>query len=67
MTRTPRRVSHRAAANGYLVVVQDDRSRYTSDGEGYPFKHESDDGYDAVEWAAALPHSNGKVTGPVMH
>src|SRR5262249_3633547 len=27
----------------------------------YTFKHESQDGYDAVEWAAALPHSNGKV------
>jgi putative CocE/NonD family hydrolase len=26
-----------------------------------PFKHEMDDGYDTVEWAAALPHSNGKV------
>ena len=25
------------------------------------FKHESDDGYDTVEWAAALPYSNGKV------
>jgi len=51
----------RAAAHGYIVVVQDVRGRYTSDGEWYTFKHESEDGYDAVEWAAALPHSNGKV------
>ncbi len=29
--------------------------------EWYTFKHESDDGYDTVEWAAALPYSNGKV------
>jgi putative CocE/NonD family hydrolase len=50
-----------AAARGYLVVVQDVRGRYTSEGEWYPFKHETDDGYDAVEWAAALPHSDGKV------
>jgi len=50
-----------AAVRGYLVVVQDVRGRYTSDGEWYTFKHESEDGYDAVEWAAALPHSNGKV------
>jgi putative CocE/NonD family hydrolase len=51
----------RAAAQGYLVVVQDVRGRFTSDGEWYVFRHESDDGFDAVEWAAALPNSNGKV------
>ena len=51
----------KAASRGYMVVVQDVRGRYTSDGEWYTFKHESDDGYDTVEWAAALPHSNGKV------
>jgi putative CocE/NonD family hydrolase len=50
-----------AALRGYLVVVQDVRGRYTSEGEWYPFKHETDDGYDTVEWAAALPNSNGKV------
>jgi hypothetical protein len=51
----------KAAAHGFMVVAQDVRGRYTSDGEWYTFKHESEDGYDAVEWAAALPHSNGKV------
>ncbi|MGA7857202.1 MAG: CocE/NonD family hydrolase [Terracidiphilus sp.] len=51
----------KAAARGFMVVVQDVRGRYTSEGEWYPFKHETDDGYDTVEWAAALPHSNGKV------
>lgn len=50
-----------AAAHGFMVVVQDVRGRYESDGEWYPFKHEIDDGYDTVEWAAALPHANGKV------
>jgi hypothetical protein len=53
--------ARRAAARGYLVVVQDVRGRYTSEGEWYVFKHESEDGYDAVEWAASLPNSNGKV------
>ncbi len=53
--------ARKAAARGYLVVVQDVRGRYTSEGEWYTFKHESEDGYDAVEWAAALPSSNGKV------
>jgi putative CocE/NonD family hydrolase len=53
--------ARRAVARGYMVVVQDVRGRFASEGEWYPFKHEMNDGYDAVEWAAALPHSNGKV------
>src|SRR5207249_1577442 len=51
----------RGAARGYVVVVQDVRGRYTSEGDWYPFLHESNDGYETVEWAAALPYSNGKV------
>jgi uncharacterized protein len=51
----------RAAARGYVVVFQDVRGRYTSEGEWYTFKHESLDGYDTVEWAAALPYADGKV------
>lgn len=51
----------RAAKRGYVVVAQDVRGRFTSEGEWYPFKNESPDGYDTVEWAAALPYSNGKV------
>ena len=50
-----------AAARGYVLVTQDVRGRYTSEGEWYTFKYESQDGYDTVEWAAALPYSNGKV------
>ncbi len=50
-----------AAAAGFIVVVQDVRGRYTSQGEWYPFRHEIADGYDAVEWAARLPHSDGRV------
>ena len=51
----------RAAERGYLVVVQDVRGRYTSGGDWYVFKNESNDGFDTVEWAASLPNSNGKV------
>jgi putative CocE/NonD family hydrolase len=51
----------RAAMRGYVVIAQDVRGRYKSDGEWYPFKNESNDGFDTVEWAAALPYSNGKV------
>ncbi len=50
-----------AAEHGYVCISQDTRGRYASQGEWYPFKNESNDGYDTVEWAAALPYSNGKV------
>jgi hypothetical protein len=53
--------AQKAVARGFMVVVQDVRGRYESEGEWYTFKHEGEDGYDAVEWAAALPKSNGKV------
>jgi putative CocE/NonD family hydrolase len=49
------------ATQGYLVVVQDTRGRWKSEGEFYPFKHEMTDGYDTVEWVAGLPACNGKV------
>jgi putative CocE/NonD family hydrolase len=51
----------RAAARGYIVVIQDVRGRYSSEGDWYTFKNESSDGYDTIEWAAALSGSNGKV------
>ena len=50
-----------AAARGFVAIIQDVRGRYTSDGDFYTFVNESNDGYDTVEWAAALPYSNGKV------
>lgn len=46
---------------GYVVVVQDTRGRFASEGEFYPFLHEATDGYDTIEWAAGLPWSNGRV------
>jgi len=49
------------AARGYVSVIQDTRGRYGSDGVWYPFRNEAQDGYDTIEWAAALPYSNGKV------
>jgi putative CocE/NonD family hydrolase len=51
----------RMVPRGYIVIIQDVRGRYTSEGEWYPFRHEQADGFDAVEWAAALPYSDGKV------
>ena len=51
----------KAVARGYVAIIQDVRGRYASEGDWYPFKNESNDGYDTVEWAATLPYSNGKV------
>ena len=57
---------HRLAERGYVVVQQDVRGRYRSDGEFQPGffsadHRDSEDGYDTVEWAAGLPWSTGKV------
>ena len=50
---------------GYIVVTQDARGRYASDGQWESFvrlqTHDAEDGFDTVEWAAKLPGSNGKV------
>lgn len=50
---------------GYVVVMQDCRGRYDSEG-AFDTKHlrasdEGPDGYDTVEWLARQPWSNGKV------
>jgi uncharacterized protein len=50
-----------AARAGFLVVVQDVRGRFASDGAWEPFRDEASDGYDTVEWAARQPGSNGRV------
>jgi len=50
-----------AAERGYVVVVQDTRGRWASDGDGTPFVHEKADGYDTVQWAAAQPWADGAV------
>jgi putative CocE/NonD family hydrolase len=49
------------ARHGYMVVIQDTRGRWRSEGDFYPLAYEAEDGYDSVEWAATLPRSNGRV------
>ncbi len=50
---------------GYIVVAQDARGRYASDGKYESFvrfeTHDAEDGFDTVQWAAKLPGSSGKV------
>lgn len=49
------------ARRGYIHIAQDARGRSESGGAWDPFVNEGADGYDAVEWAAALPYSDGNV------
>ncbi len=49
------------ARYGYVAVIQDCRGRFESEGEYDTIFQEIPDGYDAVEWAARLPWSNGRV------
>src|SRR5438309_7652660 len=51
----------RLCGAGYAVVRQDTRGRFDSEGHFEPFLDEVQDGYDAVEWAAAQPWSDGRV------
>ncbi|HEX4949790.1 MAG TPA: CocE/NonD family hydrolase [Blastocatellia bacterium] len=48
-------------AKGYVVVVQDCRGRFASEGKYMPFMDDHLDGYDTVEWVAKQPWANGKV------
>ena len=49
------------AQYGYVSITQDCRGRFESEGEYDTIFQEAADGYDAVEWAARLPCSNGRV------
>jgi uncharacterized protein len=53
--------NRQVARQGYAVVFQHCRGRFGSEGVFYPFHPDVDDGYDAVEWAAEQPWSNGKI------
>lgn len=65
----PNGVTRYLARYGYVLVVQDCRGRFGSEGEYDPIFQETADGYDCVEWAARLPWSNGRVgtTGQSYH
>ena len=49
------------ASQGYVVVIQDVRGKYRSQGEFYPLVNEGPDGADTVEWIARQPWCSGRV------
>jgi putative CocE/NonD family hydrolase len=50
-----------AVRRGYVVVVQDVRGQFKSQGRFVPYLQEINDGHDTIEWVAALPYVDGKV------
>ncbi|MDQ1717400.1 MAG: uncharacterized protein QOE89_1353 [Pseudonocardiales bacterium] len=51
----------RAVAAGYVVVIQDTRGRFGSEGAFAPFFTEGVDGVDTIEWLADQPYCDGKI------
>lgn len=49
------------AANGYAVMVQDLRGKYSSEGEFVPYRNGTSDGAATLDWIARQSWSNGKV------
>jgi putative CocE/NonD family hydrolase len=49
------------ARQGFMMVIQDVRGRYASDGAWAPLRQEGHDGADTIAWAAELRGSNGRV------
>jgi hypothetical protein len=47
--------------HGYVVVMQDVRGRYASEGLFSPLTQEGPDGYDTLTWMAEQPWSDGKI------
>lgn len=58
---TDYRTHWEGVSRGYVVVLQDVRGRYQSEGLFTPYRNEGADGYDTIEWAARQPWSNGQV------
>jgi uncharacterized protein len=67
LVRTPYGKDLQATGNAlwtnrdYALVVQDCRGTFKSEGEYRPFMTDHVDGFDAIEWVAKQPWSNGKI------
>ncbi|PQV50692.1 CocE/NonD family hydrolase [Paraburkholderia sp. BL21I4N1] len=49
------------AAHGYIVVFQDCRGRFESEGVFIKYVSEGPDGFDTIEWITRQPWSNGRI------
>jgi len=46
---------------GYILVIQDVRGRFASEGKFEPYINEGKDGYDAIEWIAKQQWCDGNI------
>ena len=46
---------------GYVVVFQDVRGRYKSEGKWVPIRDDPNDGFDTAKWLGEQPWSNGSI------
>jgi uncharacterized protein len=53
--------ANRWASKGYIVVTQDFRGTYYSDGVFQAFMSCATDGYDTIKWISEQPWCNGKI------
>jgi putative CocE/NonD family hydrolase len=69
LVRTPYNKSSKAsdanylAARGYVVVAQDVRGRYQSEGRWVPIRDDPNDGFDTAKWIGAQTWSDGSIGG----
>ena len=56
-----KQLSELFASQGYLVIIQDVRGKYKSEGKFYPYAYEALDGHTTIMWAGEHNCSNGKV------
>jgi len=57
----PPEVGEYFARHGYIWMIQDTRGRGDSEGIFHFFRDDGPDGYDAIEWIAKQPWSDGRV------
>lgn len=60
-SRTRVEVAMELAAQGFVVVMQDCRGRYGSQGYFTKYVHEAEDGFDTLQWLLEQPWSNGAI------
>jgi putative CocE/NonD family hydrolase len=66
LERTPYNKDHMSSANyfvprGYVVVFQDVRGRYKSEGRWIPIRDDPNDGFDTAKWIGEQPWSDGII------
>lgn len=67
LERTPYNKDHISVAashyapHGYIVIAQDVRGRYKSEGHWFPIRDDPKDGFDTAKWIGSQPWFDGKI------